>query len=278
MNDSTIKPIGVFDSGVGGLTVVKEIQRSLPIEALLYLGDTARVPYGTKSAKTVVRYALQAGVWLEDQGVKALVIACNSASAVALPALRERLSIPVFGVIEPGAEAAVSQSSTRKIGVLATRGTVRSRAYSEAILNLDPACEVFESPAPLLVPLAEEGWQDHAVAEQIAEIYCRPLLEAQVDTIVLGCTHYPLLKSTLKRVVGADVALVDSAAATAIHLKERLHEQNLLNSNAESVRIPDRWCVTDGPEVFEQVASRFLGQSHPLECISIEIEEEEQLL
>ncbi|MCK4690907.1 MAG: glutamate racemase, partial [Desulfuromonadales bacterium] len=182
------RAIGIFDSGVGGLTVCKEIMRRLPGENLIYLGDTARVPYGTKSAETVEQYALDAADFLVEQGVKLLVVACNTASAVALPVLRERFQLPVIGVIEPGAQRAV-ESQNRRIGVIGTEGTVNSGRYEEAIRQLLPDARVFTVACPLFVPLAEEGWAEHEVARLTAQEYLQPLLAAQIDTLVLGCTH-----------------------------------------------------------------------------------------
>src|SRR5213078_2266237 len=206
-------PIGVFDSGVGGLTVFREINRALPHESLIYLGDSARVPYGTKSPQTVTRYTLEAAHHLVQRGIKMLVVACNTATAAALPALKESLSIPVIGVVEPGARAAVGKTRGR-VGVIATKGTVKSRAYTNAIKRIDPKIEVIEAAAPLFVPLAEEGWANTHVAREIAGVYLEPLIEARIDTLVLGCTHYPILRGTIESVIGANVAIVDSAETT----------------------------------------------------------------
>src|SRR5258706_14643652 len=206
-------PIGIFDSGVGGLTVFREIARALPHHSLIYLGDSARVPYGTKSAEAVTRYSLQAAQHLLDRGIGMLVVACNTATAAALPALQATLPVPVIGVVEPGARAAVERTRGR-VGVIATEGTVKSRAYTRAIHALDPAIEVMEAPAPLFVPLAEEGWANTHVAREVAEIYLEPLLDAGIDTLVLGCTHYPILRGTIEKVAGGEVAIVDSAETT----------------------------------------------------------------
>ena len=264
------RPIGVFDSGVGGLTVFRALRERLPGERLLYLGDTARVPYGTKSAETVRRFALQAGRWLAGHDVKAIVVACNSASAVSIDLLREQLALPVFGVIGPGARAAVNCTRSGKIGVLATRGTILSGAYPKAIHALAPEAKVFSAAAPLFVPLAEEGWQDHPVAEQVAAEYLAPLLAERVDTLVLGCTHYPLLKNTLARVAGEGVALVDSAEATSTEIVDRLKREKLLNSAGVDAPIEHGLFVTDRPEPFQAVAERFLGTTHTLQQVSIE--------
>ncbi len=207
-------PIGIFDSGVGGLTVLQALRQRLPGESFTYLGDTARLPYGTKTAATVRRYALNAAAHLISRHVKLLVIACNTASSFALEALRESSSVPVVGVVLPGARAALLTGAER-IGVVGTEGTIRSEAYQKALAGLGPAVEVLAVPCPLLVPLAEEGWGDHAITDQVARFYLQPLLDWGAETIILGCTHYPLLRPSLQRVVGPDVRLVDSASAVA---------------------------------------------------------------
>lgn len=249
------RAIGIFDSGVGGLTVFKEIMRLLPGEDLLYLGDTARVPYGTKSAATVEQYALEAAAFLADQGIKLLVVACNTASAVALPALRERFQLPVIGVIEPGARRAAG-SLNRRIGVIGTEGTINSGRYPAAIHQLLPDAQVVSVPCPLFVPLAEEGWVEHEVARLTAQEYLQPLVAAQIDTLVLGCTHYPLLRNTLQRVMGSRVGLVDSAEETAMRVAELFREQGLARPEHGGRRA---FYVTDVPTRFERVGRTFLG-------------------
>ena len=248
---SSPAPIGVFDSGVGGLTVFREIARLLPHHSLIYLGDSARVPYGTKSAETVTRFSLQAASYLIDRGIGMLVVACNTATAAALPALQESLKIPVIGVVEPGARAAVERTHGR-IGVIATEGTVRSKAYTKAIARLDPRVEVIESAAPLFVSLAEEGWANTHVAREVAEIYLSPLLDAGIDTLVLGCTHYPILRGTIEQVVGGDVAVVDSAETTAECVRTAIG-----SSSAKGVP-KHTFLVTDAEERFRRIASDFL--------------------
>ncbi|HSL16760.1 MAG TPA: glutamate racemase [Methylomirabilota bacterium] len=208
------RPIGIFDSGVGGLTVLGALRERLPAEHFVYLGDTARLPYGTKSAATVQRYAVNAARHLAEHDVKLLVVACNTASSYALDALAAISPVPVVGVVEPGARAAVA-TGARRIGVIGTEGTVRSGAYQRALARLAPDAEVEAAPCPLLVPLAEEGWGDHPVTDQVARTYLAPLLEWGVETVILGCTHYPLLRPSLQRVVGPGVCLVDSATAVA---------------------------------------------------------------
>jgi glutamate racemase len=252
------RAIGIFDSGVGGLTVFKEIRRQLPEEELLYLGDTARVPYGTKSPGTVIRYALEAASFLVEQGVKLLVVACNTASSVALPILEERFSLPVVGVIAPGACRAAALTRQRRIGVIGTEGTVKSGAYARAIQGLNPAISVVSAPCPLFVPLAEEGWIEHPVTRLTAQEYLTPLLKQGIDTLVLGCTHYPILKKTLREVAGADVTLVDSAEETARCVSELLCAHGLVRRTPPR---PPRFFVTDVPDRFERVGSAFLGES-----------------
>jgi len=255
-------PIGVFDSGVGGLSVFREIARVLPHHSLIYLGDSARVPYGTKSAETVTRYSLQAAQHLLDRGIGMLVVACNTATAAALPALQERLSIPVIGVVEPGARAAVERTRGR-VGVIATEGTVRSKAYTNAIRRLDPTIEVIESAAPLFVSLAEEGWANTHVAREVAEIYLEPLLDAGIDTLVLGCTHYPILRGTIEQVVGERVSIVDSAETTAACVLAAI-------GPSSGGAGKHTFLVTDAEERFRRIAGDFLSREiQHLELVSL---------
>jgi len=254
------KPIGIFDSGLGGLTVARAIAGAFPAENLVYLGDTARVPYGTRSAKTVVRYAIACAERLLSFDIKLLVVACNTASGVALEELQARLDIPVIGVIQPGARAGVQATRSGRIGILATAGTVASGAYERAIHRENPAMNVFARPAPLFVPLAEEGWVAGEVPRLAARRYLQPLVDVDVDTIVLGCTHYPLLSQTIHEVaaelLGHDVAIVDSAEATAATLTEMLDPGGTPDRPASSLQI----LVTDLPGQFAAAASRFLGR------------------
>ena len=260
---STEHTIGIFDSGVGGLTVFREIVRALPHHPLIYLGDSARVPYGTKSPATVVRYSLQAAQHLLDRGIGMLVVACNTATAAALPDLQARLPIPVVGVVEPGARAAVAQTRGH-IGVIATEGTVRSQAYTKAIHALAPSVEVIEAAAPLFVPLAEEGWANTHVAREVAEIYLEPLIDDGIDTLVLGCTHYPILRGTIERVVGDEVAIVDSAETTAVRVRELAPP---VTSNGQPEH---RFLVTDATDRFRRVAAEFLERDiENLELVSL---------
>ena len=254
MRRETAQPnsaIGVFDSGVGGLTVFREIARALPHQALIYLGDSARVPYGSKSPAIVQRYAMEAANHLVQRGIGMLVVACNTATSAALPALQKELDIPVIGVIEPGAQAAVEKTKGR-VGVIATEGTVNSRAYTRAIQKIKPSIEVIESAAPLFVPLAEEGWANTHVAREVAEIYLEPLLDAGIDTLVLGCTHYPILRVTIEHVVGDQVAIVDSAETTAKAVMRMAP-----SANGEPSHL---FLVTDAAERFRKIASEFLEQ------------------
>lgn len=257
------RPIGVFDSGVGGLTVVAALERELPGEAIVYLGDTARLPYGTKSADTVLRYSERAIGFLERHQVKAVVIACNTASALALPALRS--SLPLWGVVEPGAERAAA-CARRAVGVIATEATVRSGAYAAALRRRRPELEIHEQACPLLVPLVEEGWLDDPVTELVARRYLEPLLAYEVDTLVLGCTHYPLLAPLLARVAGAGVTLVDSAAAVAAEVAAALAARALLAGAASGER---KFFATDGAERFARLAATILGRPVDLEWVDV---------
>ncbi|HEX9161709.1 MAG TPA: glutamate racemase [Thermoanaerobaculia bacterium] len=264
VSSNALRPIGIFDSGVGGLTVFREIARALPHESLMYLGDSARVPYGTKSPQTVIRYTLEAAKHLLDRDIKMLVVACNTATAAALPTLQARLSIPVIGVVEPGARAAVERTRGR-VGVIATEGTVKSRAYTRAIKAINPSIEVIEAPAPLFVALAEEGWANTHVAREVAEIYLEPLVDSGIDTLVLGCTHYPILRATIESVVGDQVHIVDSAETTARCVQQELRD--IAPANGEPLR---HFLVTDAEERFRRIAGAFLEQEiESLELVTL---------
>jgi glutamate racemase len=262
MRPESHRPIGVFDSGVGGLTVLKALTRVLPHESTVYLGDTARVPYGTKSGAVVTRYSLKNGEFLRTEGVKLLVVACNTASAVALPALRAHLDIPVVGVIEPGAEAAVRASRGGAVGVIGTPGTIRSGAYQRALEGLRPGGRVLSRACPLFVPLAEEGWLSGEVPRLVAREYLQPFRGGAVDTLVLGCTHYPLLSDVIAEEAGEGVRLVDSAEATAAHVAALLAARGELAGAAGPGGGGPRhtFFVTDVPERFAEVGARFLGR------------------
>lgn len=251
-------PIGVFDSGLGGLTVVRALSRHLPQENILYVGDTARVPYGTKSPETIRRYALQISFFLIQKKVKTIVVACNTASAVALKALKS-LPIPVVGVIEPGARAAVRKASHLNIGVIGTPATVASHAYRNAIRRTSPRAEVTEVACPLFVPLVEEGWTAHTVTKQVTSEYLAPLIKKKIDTLVLGCTHYPLLKDTIRSVVGNKIALIDSAEETAVEVESLLKKSNGLNELSRRGKV--QCFVTDNPKSFSKLSRRFFGES-----------------
>ena len=251
-------PIGVFDSGIGGLTVVRELMRQLPDESIIYFGDTARVPYGPKSPETVRRYSREITTFLAEQGVKAVVVACNTATAHALEALRAELPLPVIGVVEPGARAAVQATSDGEIGVIGTAGTVNSGAYERAIRALSPSARITARACPLFVPLVEEGWVDTAPTRLIAREYLCPLASKHVDTLVLGCTHYPLLKSLISEVMGPDVRLIDSAEETAAETARVLDAQGLRGGPG---RPRHRFIASDAPDQFLRLGQRFLGES-----------------
>jgi glutamate racemase len=251
-------PIGVFDSGIGGLTVVKELIHQLPDESIIYFGDTARVPYGPKSPDTVLRYSREITGWLGEQGVKAIVVACNTATAHALPALRQELAIPVVGVVEPGARAAVQASESRSIGVIGTMGTINSGAYERAIRALDPEATITTKACPLFVPFVEEGWLDHEATRLVAEEYLSPMAQANVDALVLGCTHYPLLKPLIGKVLGRKVRLIDSAEQTAAETRRVLEARELV---AQGSAPRYRFVASDAPEQFLRLGQRFLGDA-----------------
>ena len=284
-------PIGIFDSGVGGLTVYRALHEQLPDERFVYLGDTARVPYGTKSLQTVERYAVENARFLAARGVKLLVVACNTASALALPAIGASVAVPVVGVIEPGAQAATRASVARRIGVIATEATVQSGAYRRAIKTFAPDAEVAERACPLFVALAEEGWAETDVARAVAGEYLQDLRGRRVDALVLGCTHYPILRRVIQETVGADVQLIDSGAATAASVEELLEHENLrrrafdthtgrlLKARARARRLCDdldHFYVTDAAERFARVAERFLG-SAPSRLEAVEVWGQDEL-
>ena len=255
------RPIGVFDSGIGGLTVVAELQRQLPNERVVYFGDTARFPYGSKSVATVTEFARQDSRLLLSHDVKLIVVACNTATAYSLDVLRNELDVPVVGVIDPGARAAAAVSRRKLVGVIGTEGTIASRAYQQAIARIDPSISVFARACPLFVSLAEEGWTDHAATMLIAQEYLEPLREALIDVLVLGCTHYPLLKRTIRRIVGPEVQLTDSAEEVAREVAAVMDEQGLASDGGAS--FGHRFIVSDVPHKFREVGERFLGHTLP---------------
>jgi glutamate racemase len=257
----TDRPIGIFDSGVGGLTVFRQIALRLPHESMVYAGDTARVPYGTKSPETVIRYARACAGILLEHDIKMLVIACNTASACAVEVLREELDVPVTGVIEAGAIAAAQSTRNRHIGVIGTAATIASGAYPKAIRAFMPDARVYEKACPLFVPLAEEGWVEGDVPAAAAEKYLRGMLENDVDTLVLGCTHYPLLKPVIAHTAGPAVTLVDSAEETAKVVEEMLRAAGLERTAPQEAGC--RFLVSDGPENFARTGRCFLGRPLP---------------
>ena len=253
-------PIGIFDSGLGGLTVAHAIFERLPHDATIYFGDTARVPYGPKSAETVRRYSLEILAWLLAQGVKAVVIACNTSTAHALETLTGASPVPVIGVIEPGARAAVRAAGGRPIGVIGTAGTIGSGAYERAIRRLSPEARVVARACPLFVPLVEEGWFAHPATRLVAGEYLAPLRAEAVAALVLGCTHYPLLRPLLGELMGPGVRLIDSAAETATAVAEALEGRGLLAPADRGAAVEHRFAVSDDPERFRAVGARFLGE------------------
>ena len=266
MNDSTensSRPIGVFDSGIGGLTVFRELLRQLKGERLLYFGDTARVPYGSKSGDTVTRFTLEAADFLQAQSIKALVVACNTASAYAIPALETRLGIPVLGVIEAGAKAAADASRGGPIGVIGTSATVASPAYESALRRRVPDAKIVTMACPLFVPLVEEGWTDHRITREIAEEYLSPLRQENLDCLILGCTHYPLLKGVIQDVMGPSVKLVDAGNYTARELKQILGPSRGSAAEAKPDNLGHHIFLTDSPPAFRRTSERFLGKDLP---------------
>ncbi len=257
MKDSKA-PIGIFDSGIGGLTVVKHIVDALPNENIVYFGDTARVPYGSKSNDTVIEYAIQDAAFLMEFGVKAIVVACNTASSVAIPDLRKKFNVPVIDMIEPGAKYGLGYTSNNRIGVIGTRATINNNAYSLRINDINSSVEVFEQACPLFVPFAEEGWVDHPATRAVAAEYLKPLKEAGIDTLILGCTHYPILRKIIQEEVGKEIKLVDSGIAASYSVVKELTELDLLNPSSSPGS--HQYFVSDLPTTFSYVASLFLGK------------------
>jgi glutamate racemase len=253
------KAIGIFDSGIGGLTVLREIVAKLPQENIIYLGDTARVPYGIRSPETVTRYSFENTHFLLSQEIKMLVVACNTASAISLEAVKKEFPLPVIGVLEPGARAAVAATKARKVGVIGTEATIGSGAYEKAIRRIAPDIEVHSLACPLFVSLAEEGWTDNDVAALVAEKYLAPLRGAGIDTLVLGCTHYPLLKTVISGAVGSEIMLIDSATETAKEVADVLEKLKWRGNGKGGGR--RKFYVTDSPSRFETIGKRFLGDA-----------------
>lgn len=253
----TSSPIGIFDSGVGGLTVVVEIMKILPQENIIYFGDVARTPYGSKSSDVVRRFAIEITSFLIEQGVKMVVIACNTATAAALSLLQERFDIPIIGVIQPGVKKAVVNKS-KKIGVIGTQATISSGAYANMIKEMDPFIEVMSQPCPLFVPLVEEGWIEHTVTRLVAEEYLVPLRNNGIDTLILGCTHYPFLKNVLQEVMGKKVILVDSSVEVALETKKTLELHRLCQKSNPQIDI--KFFLSDTSSKFIELGEKFLGR------------------
>ncbi len=254
IDDRKYAPIGVFDSGVGGLTVAREIMRQLPKEDIVYFGDTARVPYGSKSKDNIIRYSRQIVRFLQTKDVKAIVIACNTASALALDIVRNETDIPVLGVVVPGAKSALQATRTKKIGVIGTEATIRSEMYTKVMKEMEPDVEVTGKACPLFVPLVEEGFAKHHVTEEIIEYYLKSMKESDIDTLILGCTHYPLLRSGIRAYMGEEVNIVNPAYETAMNLKQLLEEEQIAKDVSEGAHAEYDFYVSDAAEKFRQFA------------------------
>jgi glutamate racemase len=253
----TNDPIGVFDSGLGGLTVVKELFVALPEENIVYFGDTARVPYGTKSRETIIRYSREIVDVLLKHKVKMIVVACNTASSLALDVLKKECPVPIVGVIDPGAKKAAHSTKSKKVGIIATQSTVKSGKYAKRLKDFEPKVQVLSQPCPLFVPLVEEGWVDHDITYRVAKEYLGDFKKENIDTLILGCTHYPLLKKTIAKVMGKKVTLIDSAREVAMEVKKILKDQDQLRHHKNA---PEHlYLVSDEPEIFKYRAVRFLG-------------------
>ncbi len=251
-------PIGVFDSGVGGLTVAREIMRNLPKEDIVYFGDTARVPYGSKSKDNIIRYSKQIINFLKTKGVKAIVIACNTASALALDAVKNEFDIPIIGVVEPGARAALAMTKTNKIGIIGTEATVRSSMYEKIIQGIQPNVEVIAKACPLFVPLVEEGFKKHPVTDEIIDYYLSSLIQTDIDALILGCTHYPLLRTKIRAYVGEQINLINPAYETAMDLKKILQEYDMENPDVEGDHGSYSFYVSDAADKFKEFANSIL--------------------
>jgi glutamate racemase len=273
-NNSNLRarPIGIFDSGLGGLTVLKEISRILPNENIIYFGDTARVPYGTKSKETIIKFSVQDADLLMDLDVKMIVVACNTVSSLSLGILKRRYDIPLVGVIEPGARKAAEITDKMKIGVIGTKATVASGIYEKEIKSINPGINVISASCPLFVPLVEEGRLTGAITKQIVREYLAPLKKNNIDVLILGCTHYPLLKPVIQEVVGQSVSLVDSAKETAKEVKRAIDENEI--GNTIKKKPVYRFYVSDEPFLFKKIGEKFLGKSiESIERVEIELKE-----
>ena len=252
-------PIGVFESGVGGLTAAREIMRQIPNERIMYFGDTARLPYGSKSKDNIIKYSRQIIRFLQTENVKAIVVACNTASALALDEMQQEFDLPIIGVVKPGAKVAAETTKNKRIGLIGTDSNIRSGVYTKHIKSLRPDVCVFEKACPLFVPLVEEGWLHDSITEQVAQRYLSELKEKQIDTLIMGCTHYPLIRSTLGKIMGDNVNLVNPAYETAIELKSLLNRDNLANRCViDSPSSMYRFYVSDAEEKFKEFANSIL--------------------
>ncbi len=258
-------PIGIFDSGIGGLTVLKEVYRDLPGEDIVYFGDTAHVPYGTKSKETITRFSLDNVKFLRNFDVKMVIVACNTASSLSLDAMKEHFPLPIIGVIEPGARAALARTKNGRIGVIGTKATINSGAYEASLKRLDPKVKVYSGACPLFVPFVEEGWLEGDIVEEVAKTYLEGLKTFDIDTLILGCTHYPLLAKTIQKTMGENVQLVNSAEETAKEAKKLLVEMKL-SSSGKKRSAQTRFYVSDEPEPFRALGERFLGQ--PIQSVA----------
>jgi len=266
------RPIGIFDSGLGGLTVLKEISRILPNENIIYFGDTARVPYGTKSKETIIKFSVQDADLLMDLDVKMIVVACNTVSSLSLDILKRRYDIPLVGVIEPGARKAAEITNKMKVGVIGTKATVASGIYEKEIKSINPGINVISASCPLFVPLVEEGRLTGTITKQIVREYLAPLKKNNIDVLILGCTHYPLLKPVIQEVVGGSVSLVDSAKETAKEVKRAIDENEIGKTTREKPVY--RFYVSDEPFLFKKIGEKFLGRSiEGIERVEIELKE-----
>lgn len=251
------KPIGVFDSGIGGLTVVKALRKIMPLEDIIYFGDTARVPYGSKSPQTITQFAFQDAHFLITRQVKLIIVACHSVSSVCLEDLRKKFNLPIIGVIEPGVKAAVRTTKNNRVGVIGTHATILSGAYERIIKKLNSRIEIVAKPTPLFVPLVEEGWISHPITYQIAKIYLAPMMTEDIDTLLLGCTHYPLLKNTIKKASGNKIKIVDASLETALETRRVLENYNLTNQKKKPALL--RFYLSDLTPHFPEIGQRFLG-------------------
>ena len=251
-------PIGMFDSGVGGLTVAREVMRNLPLERIVYFGDTARVPYGNKSKETIVKYSRQIIRFLMTQDVKAIVVACNTASAFALEEVEKEIEIPIIGVVQPGAKVACAATKNKKIGVIGTEGTVRSQIYTQVIRQWNPEIQVIGKACPLFVPLVEEGWLKDSITDEVAVRYLKEIKDQGIDTLILGCTHYPLLRATVQRIMGEKVTLVNPAYETALELRKLLKEYGMDREEKEKGERQYKFFVSDAAEKFKEFANSIL--------------------